>query len=88
VGVPAGGAVELLVGDDLGLVVVCEDAVVDGLVVLLPLALGPPGGAGAAGADVGDEEEAGDGGGGGRGVDEVDRCVAVDLEGLRRVSVR
>lgn len=81
-----GGAVELLVGDDLGLVVVCEDALVDGLVVLLPLTLGPPRGAGAAGADVGDQEEAGNGGGGGRGVDEMDRCVAVDLECLRCIS--
>lgn len=35
-------AIEGLIGCDLGLVVVCEDAIVDGLVELIPLASRPP----------------------------------------------
>lgn len=50
------------------------------MVVLVPFARGPPGGAFAAGASVGDEEEAADRGFGSGGVDEVDGGVAVDAE--------
>lgn len=79
---PLGDAVEGLVGGDLGLVVLGEDALIDLADVVLPVAGGPPGGGLAARADVGYEEELGDGWECGGGVDEVRGRVAVDLEGL------
>lgn len=37
-----GDTIQGLIGCNLGLVVVCEDAIVDGLVELIPLASRPP----------------------------------------------
>lgn len=81
-GALAGDVVEELVGGELGLVVLGENALVDLADVVVPVTPRPPGGRLAAGADVGNEEELGDGGEGGGGIDEVGCCVAVDLEGL------
>ncbi|KAI9158179.1 hypothetical protein HJFPF1_06170 [Paramyrothecium foliicola] len=78
----AGSFVEGFVGGDLGPVVVGEDAVVDLVVIVLPVAGGVPRGSVAARTVVRDEEEASDGGNGGGCADEVDGDVAVNLEGL------
>lgn len=51
---PAPSFVEGFVGVNLGCVVVGQDAVVDGLVVVVPLCGVPPGSACATGAVVGD----------------------------------
>ena len=72
-----------LIGRDLSLIVVCKDAIVDSLVELIPLASRPPRGTGAARAEVGDEKEAGDGRDCSSSVDEVNCCVAINLEGLQ-----
>lgn len=77
-----GRLVQDLVGNDLGLVVSGQNAVVDLFVVLVPFALWPPGGAGATRAGVRDEEEASYGGVGGCGADKVACGVAVDLVSL------
>lgn len=81
-----GDVVEDLVGGDLGLVVVGENAIVDLLMVRIPLAGRPPKGTGAAGTKVGDEEKTGDGGDSGGCVDEVDGSITVNFEGLLSVS--
>lgn len=80
-----GDTIKDLIGIDLGLVVVCENSMVDRLVELIPLASRPPRGTGTARAEVGDEEEAGDCWNRGSGVDEVDCCITVNLEGLREL---